>query len=451
MRKSSSLHNLMVAAARLRLSSLLMAAAALHLLLVVIINLIGRFALLPATFDSNGIGVSFAVDSVPYRNYIIALVNVLKRDGLLAWLRDTAPFHVKFYSLCYALFGDWLGYTTLSAEPLNLAYYLLILTLVFLLGRELFDRRVGLLSAALVALWPSLLLHTTQLLRDPLFIGAFLGLVLVCVLLIRRDCSWGRAALLAFAGGLAANVIWLFRSQMWEVMLAVACLTLCFRVIKQALEKRRALQNLLGCVLLLLMVLGLQQLGQRFNLYSYPATQTVVADESRAQGKVVYGRRLPPGSSLPARISYLRHSFVVSYPRAGSNIDTDVYFNNISDIILYLPRATAIGFFAPFPNMWFVEGPQVGLAGRILSGAETLLMYLLEVLAAICLWRHRRRLSVWLLFITASTGLVALGLVVANVATLYRMRYAFWILLIVLGIEGAFTLASNAFSQRSEN
>jgi hypothetical protein len=30
-------------------------------------------------------------------------------------------------------------------------------------------------------------------------------------------------------------------------------------------------------------------------------------------------------------------------------------------------------------------------------------------------------------------GMVALGLVVANLGTLYRMRYPFWILLVIMG------------------
>lgn len=440
MHKKGSLQNLAASAAQVRLSRLLLAAALVHIFVVVVLNVIGRYGLAPYTFDEHGIGVSFAVDSTAYRDYIIALVHTFEHDGLLVWLKDYTPFHVKLYSLCYLVLGRWLGYTTLSAEPLNLAYYLLILVLTFALGREFFDRRVGILAASVVAIWPSLLLHTTQLLRDPIFIAALLSFLLTGALVLKRECSWKRALALCLAGGVAANLIWLIRSQMWEVLIAIASLNTCLILLKQMSQRRIMVCNMAAGLLLLLIVLSLPQLGRQLNLYSYPPNHAVVQQQSDGKVQVVFERQLPPGSSLPARISFLRAGFVTSYPGAGSNIDDDVRFHSITDIILYLPRAAAIGFFAPFPNMWLVNGPQVGWQGRLLSGFETLLMYGIEVLTIICLWSYRKNLPAWLLFASAAVGILALGLVVANVATLYRMRYAFWILLIILGTKGALRL-----------
>jgi hypothetical protein len=454
MRIKGSLHNLMAYAAGVRLSRLLMAAAVLHLLLVLALNWIGRLGVFPYTFNENGIGISFAVDSTEYRKYIIVLVKVLERDGLLAWIKDSTPFHVKLYSICYSVLGKWLGYTTLSAEPLNLAYYLLILIFVFLLGREVFDRRVGILAACLVAVWPSLLLHTTQLLRDPLFIAVLLALLLVCAVYLKRECGWIKALALAFAGSVLASIIWLIRSQVWEVMIAFLSLNLCLILLKAVWERRIRVSNLVGCGLLLLIVLGLPQLARRLNLYSYPAVPVVVTEQSAGGAPVpqiiAQGRRLPPGSSLPARISFLRSGFIYSYPSAGSNIDREVEFKSFYEIILYLPRAAEIGFCSPFPNMWFTDGPQVGREGRLLSGFETLIFYLLEILTIICLWRYRRNLTAWLLFMTAGIGMLALGLVVANVATLYRMRYAFWMLILILGVRGALAVLSISDEARAQ-
>lgn len=442
MGKKNSLQNLLAFVAHVRLSSLLVCAAAIHLLLTITLNVIGRYNLLPYTFDENGIGVSFALDSADYRNTIAGLAEILKGEGFLAWIKDPSPLHVKLYSVPAILLAPLFGYTTLSVEPLNLAYYLLILVSVFLLGREMFDRRVGILSAALVAVWPSLLLHTTQLLRDPLFIVAVLTLLLVCVILLKRELSLRQGIALALSGGAAANIVWLVRSQMWEVITAVAALNLCLLLLALAVRsrRRRLFYNLAGSLLLFLIVLGLPQLGRRLNLYSYPPNQVVVKVQPEGQKQVAYGWNLPPGSSLPARITFLRSGFVNSYPQAGSNIDFDVEFKSVADIVLYLPRAAEIGFFAPFPGMWLVRGPQTGLAGRLLSGIETLLIYGLYVLAGVCLWRSRRQASVWLLFAAASIAMTALGLVVANIASLYRMRYAFWILIIVLGAKGALSL-----------
>jgi hypothetical protein len=56
-------------------------------------------------------------------------------------------------------------------------------------------------------------------------------------------------------------------------------------------------------------------------------------------------------------------------------------------------------------------------------------------LALIGLWRGR--ISIWFLFSVATTGMIALGLVVVNVGALYRLRYVFLMLFIILAAEGA--------------
>jgi hypothetical protein len=91
-----------------------------------------------------------------------------------------------------------------------------------------------------------------------------------------------------------------------------------------------------------------------------------------------------------------------------------------------------IGFFSPFPDMWFVRGEQVGLVGRLVSGAETLIMYAIIALAFVSLVLNWHRLAVWLILLIATLGCTALGYVVVNISALYRMRYSFWILFIVL-------------------
>ena len=86
------------------------------------------------------------------------------------------------------------------------------------------------------------------------------------------------------------------------------------------------------------------------------------------------------------------------------------------------------------------RGEQTGAGGRLLSGFETLLIYVIECLALFAVWRERRKISAWFLFLVITIGAVALGLVVANMGALYRLRYPFWMLLIVLGAGGADSL-----------
>jgi len=119
----------------------------------------------------------------------------------------------------------------------------------------------------------------------------------------------------------------------------------------------------------------------------------------------------------------------------SSNIDSDVRFETAGDMVRYLPRAAEIGLFAPFPRMWFEVGT-VGRMARIVAGIETLLMYLLYIQAAVCVWKQRRNLKLWLVLLFALTSMIGLGFVVANVGALFRLRYVFWMMIVLIALKG---------------
>jgi hypothetical protein len=141
------------------------------------------------------------------------------------------------------------------------------------------------------------------------------------------------------------------------------------------------------------------------------------------------------------RIAWARYLYV-NYPASGSNIDTDVRLESWGEIIRYLPRALEIGLFAPFPDRWLTSGTQVGRGGRMLAGFETLLMYFAYLLSVIALWRRRNSLPVWFLAAVAVACVIALSIVTANVGALYRFRYPLWMLIIIIGVDGALELRS---------
>lgn len=132
----------------------------------------------------------------------------------------------------------------------------------------------------------------------------------------------------------------------------------------------------------------------------------------------------------------MRYRFSAFYSEAGSGIDRDARFDDFESLLLYLPRASEIGLWAPFPNTWVASGKRVGSVGKLLSGAETLVIYAFELLALAAVILPPRRLAAWLLLALTTFGVTALGLVVPNVGALYRFRYTFWVLLIVLGAKG---------------
>ena len=408
----------------------LLLAAAIHVALTTAIFLIGHFRVLPDTFDENGIGLTFAIDGRTYKNLSSNLVEEWQTNGFAAWLKAKAPLHAKLYSLSFAIFGKLLGHNILAAEALNLFYYLGILSCIYVLGREIFDARTGLLAASIVGVWPSFLLHSTQLVRDSLSILCLLALIIVLTMLLKLELRRLKAIEFGIAGTILVSVFWLARGNMWNVVLAALAIAIAMLSYRMLHEKKFMTGNALAILLITTVALLVPTRLESSTLPGVRPPATVLAIPSASQ---------PP----PAEGAWTRAVKQIADRRAGfrfatsqaSNIDGEVRFHGLGDIVCYLPRAAVIGFFAPFPKMW-VEPGSFGRAGRILSGLETLAMYLLYVPVGFCVWREKRNSRMWLLFLVATAGIVGLGLVVVNAGALYRLRYAFWMMLIILAAQG---------------
>ena len=395
---------------------LLILAAAIHVALTTAIFLIGHFRVLPNTFNENGIGITFAIDGKTYNQVAIDLVDQWKTNGFAAWLKTKAPLHSRLHSLSFMIFGWLLGYNILGAEPLNLFYFLGILSCVYFLGRELFDAQTGLLAAAIVGVWPTFLLHSTQLIRDPLSILCLLALMLVLTMILDREFAPREAVLIGITGTVLVTVFWLARGNMWNVVIGAITITTVMLAGRMIRAREFVKSNAFAILLIL---------------------AAVILVPSRLESTSLPGIR-PPVASLTTiqQLSGHRAGFR-SYTSQASNIDEDVQFQSTGDVIRYLPRAFVIGFFAPFPNLW-IESGSFGRASRLASGFETLVMYAGYLVAGLCVWRERRNLKMWLVFLVATTGMLALGLVVVNAGALFRIRYVFWMMVIVLAARGMF-------------
>ncbi|MDX6304347.1 MAG: hypothetical protein QOI77_1316, partial [Blastocatellia bacterium] len=332
--------------------------------------------------------------------------------------------------------------------------------------------RTGLMAATAVAIWPSLLLHTTQLLRDPLLITAFLILILSLTLCLKRNFDtrsasattavqraasllwftsyakarkietgslqnntsqpWTRGLLNGLAGAAAIVIIRIVRLPMWPMLWTVVILAVSFLIFRFVRQRHFALGNFVMALIMIATILITPRFQNAFHNQQVVKKPRAILPEEVQQ--------LPVKEQIATR----RHGFgtqldpsgAIVPSDAGSDIDREVQFNSAADILRHIPRALAVGFFAPFPNMWLGAGRQVGGGGRRLAGFETLLSYVIECLALFGLWRARRNLSAWLLFLVITLGAMSLGLVVGNIGALYRLRYPFWVLLIVVGASG---------------
>ena len=137
------------------------------------------------------------------------------------------------------------------------------------------------------------------------------------------------------------------------------------------------------------------------------------------------------GRVMPQGLDSLREGFAAS--GGDSVMDKQYRFHNTLDVLWYLPRALTIAFFAPFPSQWLeISGRTKAL--RVLAAFEVLLIYLLFVGCVVRIRHLRSVLSLQAMAIWCFVFLVAvpMGITVANVGTLFRLRLQFLFPLILL-------------------
>jgi len=412
-----------------QLRFLILATAIWHIAISTAVFAIGRYQLLPNRFYPGGV---FAPDEVAYQLHCLDLARLLRNEGLVAWATSPNQLHLRFYSLPLVPFPHWKTFSVLAIEPINLLYYLAILAMVFKICECVFDYRSGLMAATVVALWPSLLLHTTQLLRDPLLIVVVLFLVWTVVESLSRQLSLRRGLLLGIGSAAAVITIRIVRQPLWYLIVAAVGTAIVLLTVR-AWREKRVNRAAIGFAFLLIAVVVITPRLQPYfsNQQDSKIERTIVHDDLQ---------RLPIATQISASRTGFNTYFDKDAQMApaldGSLIDSGIEIRSLGDIIRFIPRALEVGLFAPFPNMWFGAGRQVGSSGRWLAGIETLLTYVVECLALFGWWRARRELSAWFLVVFIGTGVLALGLAVNNVGALYRFRYPFWILMVILGAGG---------------
>lgn len=452
------------AAPCVRAWKLLAAAALLHVSLAAFLQALGRAGVAPTLLGPEGFSPALAHDASIFQFNASYLVSILRQQGLAAWIAVPAQLHAKLYSLSYAVLAPLFGYGTLGAEPLNIMYYLATLVLVFQLGREVGGPRAGLAAAAAVAVWPSYLLLSVQILRDPLFIAA---LLLLCRCGVGLMAGTGRPLTgpgLGVAGGLAVLVLWLVRWDLQEVVAGAALLAAVMAALRRRVAGRGWTR--LGAAVLAALTLAAPRLAEAtrpLGLFPRQSPGLAVAP----LGPVVATRcdpAAPPSclhdlvERLAWRAGYLRQKFLHKYGRAGSVIDADVVLEGAGGLVRYLPRALCIGLLAPFPHRWLEPGGRTGRAGRLLSAVEMLFLYAAQVLALLAVVQRPRAPAAYLLLVGLA-GCMALGTVVPNLGTLYRLRHAFFMLFLALagsarlpaGLRRAMAGVLSAASSRTQS
>ncbi len=369
----------------------------------------------------NGIW-KFALDSNSYHNDAVELLSAIREKGWSEWWHHSPRFwHAKYIALMY-----WfLKPVPLSMEPLNALLWSSNFILVFYISSCLLtDEKLSLIVASLFSFFPSYFMTTIQLMKDPFYILGVLLYLAVWVWLWSRyegDRCVRTISFLVVAIGVGFYVIINTRMYLRTVWMGITLLFYLFSLLRKPKQWRIA--TLFFAIPLLIFVTTkapIKLIGQVKPIYP-----------------LVYSKWIPDG--LEAKIIQLarsREGFCRGYPNAGSNIDTSVRFHSVSDIVRYLPRASEIGLFAPFPYFWFQKAKISGRISRLIVGGEMLILYLLY--AGIVGWLINKSPRIEdIVSLLWGMGMILLfSLVVTNLGTLHRMRHIYLLPVFIYGTAG---------------
>ncbi len=375
-------------------------------------------------------------DSLYFHRVAQTLADAIARDGWSAWTPWPTPSahgNVAVLAALYAIFGP----NPSSAIPINACIHASSGLLLILIGRELSSSRPAhwgaLVAACLFIGFPSALNWYGQIHKDGYGILGFLLVLYSGVKLLRLERLREAAnPLIAAGAGLALTAFARPNNlQLFQIM-AVGMLVLA-AIMFRRMNIRSALQAFFSVMIILTATIVHPPVGQ--------LDESIGSAYSEQETGALANWHWTPSSVLPAvvdvfaqKLSNLRVFMAAHGVRenAGSMVDLDSMPSNMGEFLGYLPRATMVGMFAPFPGNWLSK---ISLA-RMVGVAETFLWYVIFPGLLWSAWQRRRDPVLWWLLGCALTILTVESYMTANLGTLHRVRYPFLFVLILLGTIG---------------
>lgn len=341
-----------------------------------------------------------------------------------------------------------------TVTPVNAALHATAgLVLVGLLERLLGDRRRAIWATLPLVCFPSAVTWYALLNKDELTIAGQVLFVFGCAALAAWSAAgppsrrvWPAAA--AVVGG--ALLIGLARAYMLDLLVGVMVLIAASALVavttgrlRRRVPGRRVVVVCVVAWALAAALGGLRAwlpgvLGVAVDLPDDPHLQKVEGKMRGAHAGWERSAWLPSGLDRRLRILAVRRdAFFVQYPGAASQIDEGVHFHRAADVVAYVPRAAVVAVLAPFPATWLDRGGSAaGTLLRRVTAVEMAVVYASLAGLPLAVWRWRRRAETWVVVAVCLGFLILYGLVVPNVGALYRIRYAFLMILVGLGLAG---------------
>lgn len=383
-------------------------------------------------------------DSAYFHSVAVDLAERIRLHGWSEWRvypTHGATGNVALLAGLYVLFGP----DPSLMVPVNAAIHALTGTLLFLLGRMLWPGRAGtlagMIAGMLYVVFPSALNWYGQIHKDG-FAFAGTALVLTAWVIAETGLPRLRQSLAVIAVALAGlGLVAFVRPYNLMLVLGGVLVMLVFKL--GSTWKSRESSTLRRTLFLQLSIVFLASAA------AYMAPHTGAEEQSYARWNkspetsdrgVKIEWQWQPTAWVPQAIE--RYVEVLARTRAGlideglkiqagSLYDIDALPASTPQVAAYAPRALQIALFAPFPSRWFEKLS----ATRLVAVGETAIWYLIAPGVLLALWLARTRAMLAVLVFSLAL-LTVYGITLANVGTLYRIRYLYLFLLMLVGLAG---------------
>lgn len=394
-------------------------------------------------------------DANYFHQSAVTLAENIRLHGWSAWsiwsAQTNTAGNVAILSALYAVFSST---DPALIIPVNAFFHATSATLLFLIGRALCPGRVGniggLISAILFVIFPSALSWYSQPLKDSYVIAGVFLVIYAWIKVLGQKSNDHSNKILTYL----LQFLWLMMGVLLVAFVKPYYLKLLF-------------VTGVGVTLIVACKVFWDKHPQRFHIVIFYVMATVFVaatsviikpaisgvnylEESLSNGGS--GEALQNAGTMPEnwlwkksvllpdsldmtleKVASIRAGFI-SYNikvGAGSLIDADAMPTSAAEVLLYLPRSLQIGVLAPFPNAWF-QKPNLP---RLVAASEMLLWYLIFPGIFLLLY-YKRSLPVAVVLMFALFFTTVFGFISPNVGTLYRYRFAYEFLLIVVALCG---------------
>lgn len=391
--------------------------------------------LIPSLHAGNGLMHN---DAILFHSEAIEMAKSIKLNGWSSWTIWPGKYfagNVAILSVLYALFG----YDPALIVPVNALFHATGGILIYLLGRELWPGRVGniggMIAASLFIVFPSALNWYGQLHKDGYAIAGVLLILFSWVWALGRQATLKTGIWLIVGTTAGIFLVALVRPYELKLLFCAGLLLFVLLIFYILFSSIFRVRRMLICYFLAaLIVLGI---GAK---YIQPSGVSLAgmryADWSDREKEWAWQNNyfLPDLVENYIEVAARTRAGMIRYNidmNAGSLLDEDVAPMNVSSVAAYMPRALQISLFAPFPASWFQKLSMM----RLVSIFEMVIWYILFPGVLLTLY-YRRSPSMLIVIVFCLFFLSVLGFVSPNVGTLYRLRYGFLSVFMLIGVMG---------------